>query len=46
MGLFYSLCKNCDDELHWFLEAKKGIKFAFAKNTDDALKIALNTAKN
>lgn len=26
MGLFHSLCKNCDDELDWFLEAKKGIE--------------------
>ena len=26
MGLFISLCKNCDEELHWFLEFKKGIK--------------------
>ena len=26
MGLFISLCKNCDEELHWFLEVKKGIK--------------------
>jgi anaerobic ribonucleoside-triphosphate reductase len=26
MGLFHSLCKKCDDELDWFLEAKKGIK--------------------
>ncbi len=27
-------------------EAKKGLKFSFVKNTSDALKIALNTAKN
>jgi ATP-dependent Lon protease len=27
-------------------EAKKGLKFAFVKNTADALKIALNTVKN
>ena len=26
MGLFNSLCKNCDEEIDWFLEAKKGIK--------------------
>ena len=25
MGLFTSLCKNCDEELQWFLEVKKGI---------------------
>ena len=25
MGLFNSLCKDCDNELDWFLEAKKGI---------------------
>ena len=26
MGLFTSLCKKCDEELGWFLEAKIGIK--------------------
>ena len=25
MGLFNSLCKNCDDELDWFMEANLGI---------------------
>lgn len=25
MGLFTSLCKNCDEELNWFLEVKGGI---------------------
>jgi hypothetical protein len=39
MGLFNSLCKNCDDEIDWFLEAKKGIKCLKCKtvNTQEDL---------
>lgn len=40
MGLFTSLCKNCDNGIDWFLEAKKGIKCekCGTHNTEQELK--------
>lgn len=43
MGLFYSICKNCDEELHWFFEVKNGIicKNCGVHNTEDEVKDSL-----
>jgi anaerobic ribonucleoside-triphosphate reductase len=39
MGLFTSLCKNCDSELEWFLHAENGIlcRNCGRHNTEDDL---------
>ena len=43
MGLFTSLCKNCDEELDWFLEVKGGItcKKCGTHNTEKDVKESL-----